>query len=617
MKLNKIPTKLFVQITAGVLTAALLMGTTYAWHDFTQHKTNDLQGTTKKYDASLIENFKPNNNWTTNGDYGMKPGEVQKQVQVANPGDPATTGPVYVRVSLKEYMDITPIVYTYSDVRCLLFPPAPAGSAAGWQTSVVLPNGATATGTPGHFVTFGTYDAALAAVKSDASLVFPNKDKGPLTDTLTKDSGYFIVTNAAITAANNGVYGKFVCTYAGEGTKVMVAPKAATYPDLTKLGINTVTNSSDNADTLMTNNAAGKDYVDGNLSGVNPSPNPVIPENSWATYYPTLANEYIGAINVGATIGINSDVQTITNSGIRQFVQLNFGPNVMSYSDYVNNGGAAAYPNGVWIYDDTNANDPYFYWSQPLAPGATTDDLLQSVKLITQPNGDFNYGLHVDMQAVSKDQFADWGIFDTNNGVSSDAKLASDGSVIFGDDTTPPPPPVYAPVTIDGVNAGASTAGGKCDTVGDVTVSVNGGPTVAVTNNGGTWSYTSPVQFVAGDTITVTQNGNTASTVVKGVSKYPVTITGTGSLGSKTKSITVTADLAKISSVTGVSIGGGAMLPAVKTAANTWTVSNASVYGVGTQVVVYYVDADGVSTSVAFKVGNSSQAQQNAAISLG
>ena len=98
--------KLIPRIAAGILVVVLLLGTTLALRDFNQHKTNYLSNSNKNMDVTLNENFQPHDNWEENE-------TIDKTVNVTNVGKATNPEAVYVRLALKEYMDITEIEYEY------------------------------------------------------------------------------------------------------------------------------------------------------------------------------------------------------------------------------------------------------------------------------------------------------------------------------------------------------------------------------------------------------------------------------------------------------------------------------------------------------------------------
>ncbi|MCL2352259.1 MAG: Ig-like domain-containing protein [Firmicutes bacterium] len=151
--------------------AVVAIGSTWAYSDFTQHKSNELEGTGLKYDASLVENFAEVTDWK------ITDGQVQKEVRAANNGIAAEGfGDVYVRLQFKEYMEIGILTYTYSQDRYMI-------------------------DTDGNFIVFATKDEAEAA--------YPDHEYANATDFVSGASGWFVLTQAG---DPNGQYGKFMIT---------------------------------------------------------------------------------------------------------------------------------------------------------------------------------------------------------------------------------------------------------------------------------------------------------------------------------------------------------------------------------------------------------------------
>lgn len=89
--------KHFVMIgLAMLLIISLLLGGTYAWKDFNQHKTNAAQGTIGTYDVTLNDAYTPPDNWTI----GQR---VDKFVSVTNLKESESS--VFVRLAFKEYLE--------------------------------------------------------------------------------------------------------------------------------------------------------------------------------------------------------------------------------------------------------------------------------------------------------------------------------------------------------------------------------------------------------------------------------------------------------------------------------------------------------------------------------
>ena len=97
---------------AVLLIVALLLGGTFAWTDYKQHKSNELSGAKMKYEARLIEDFVEVPDWK------VEDGEITKKISVAKLGFAAEGyGDVYVRIQLKEYMEISTLTYVETEKR--------------------------------------------------------------------------------------------------------------------------------------------------------------------------------------------------------------------------------------------------------------------------------------------------------------------------------------------------------------------------------------------------------------------------------------------------------------------------------------------------------------------
>ena len=102
-------------IIAMIAMALTAVGVTYAYNDFMQHKSNELSGLMLKYEARLVEEFEEDEDWT------VEDGAVTKKISVANLGMAADGfGDVYVRIQLKEYMEIGSVTYTQTPVRYMI-----------------------------------------------------------------------------------------------------------------------------------------------------------------------------------------------------------------------------------------------------------------------------------------------------------------------------------------------------------------------------------------------------------------------------------------------------------------------------------------------------------------
>ncbi|MDR0884340.1 MAG: dockerin type I domain-containing protein [Oscillospiraceae bacterium] len=175
--------KVLAAILAALMCLVLLVGGTLAWRDLSQHKTNELAGGDGNfYSVKLIDDFIPKDNW--------KQGEtVDKKVSALNDG--LTNGqfaPMFVRLQLKEFMEIAQRAQTFTPVRYM-----------------IDENGA--------FI----YYATLAAAQS----AYPNHTAAYLHDAIHNVDGWFIQTKAD---DKNGQYGAFLCTALTAGNPTPLLP---------------------------------------------------------------------------------------------------------------------------------------------------------------------------------------------------------------------------------------------------------------------------------------------------------------------------------------------------------------------------------------------------------
>ena len=86
-------------ILAAVVALSLIITGAYAWADNSQHRSNIATGGGNVLnDVVLVEDYEEPDDWQQ-GD------ELKKEVWVRNTGE----GPVFIRLQLKEYMDIAKV----------------------------------------------------------------------------------------------------------------------------------------------------------------------------------------------------------------------------------------------------------------------------------------------------------------------------------------------------------------------------------------------------------------------------------------------------------------------------------------------------------------------------
>ena len=176
MKTNHRKKKRAAIIVAILALIATTMGGTYAYQDYQQHKSNELNGGSAKYEARLVEDFSEVDNWVV-GD-----GPVVKKISVANLGTAPEYGKVYVRIQLREYMEIGELAYQETAKRYMI-------------------------DIDGEFIMFENESQAIAATSAVGP--FAGHIYAELTDAVTGKSGYFIETKDR---DPNGQMGKYVIT---------------------------------------------------------------------------------------------------------------------------------------------------------------------------------------------------------------------------------------------------------------------------------------------------------------------------------------------------------------------------------------------------------------------
>lgn len=302
-------------IAVLLLVLSLLFSGTYAAVILFQHDSNELNGSVLYHDATLNEVFTPVANWKVSDE------DITKQINVKNTGlNDGTYGNVYVRIQLKEYMEIKTPSYHYYDVN---------------QDDI-----------PELYMTNPDGSYAVYSTEAEAANAFPGHEYAELTDAVTGVTGWFVRTMAG---DKNGQYGKYVVQSIEKGAAESLIP-----------GVERATN------------------VEYGNHG----------ENGECAYTPHLWDP---AFEEYAKTAL-----------FEEYVQWNLGDEVISLEEWDGN------PVDKWILDTTSP-DGWIYWGRALAPQETTADLMESIRLIQQPAGEFYYVIHSDMEAVPFETLRSWG----------------------------------------------------------------------------------------------------------------------------------------------------------------------------------------------------------------
>ena len=358
-------------VGAIVLVLALAIGGTFAYRN-REHKANTVQGLAS-YQARLVEEYQKNPEW-------IKDRPIQKDVSVRNMGGVAPQfpgdnwGDIYVALQLLEYMDVTPVNYTYY----------PGGNAEPTRFMV---------DTQGDFVRFPVTGASATipnALLNDirgtgtgaanwdslwANVIGDTAKCADYRKTLT--SGDFVRVSGLydVDADGNDVYYWYLKTKAGDPNGqygAYVVTNVA--PDTTERKV--ITGKEHDPRLADTVNGQGtathQEYLD------NYAP------HNW-TACDNASDSYISVDVFGAQKA---------NSGAPG--------NWMWLSDWDGTTGK------FWLIDDTPTREGWAYWAEPLKPTESTSRLIQSLTPKVIPEDLMFYDLYVHMEAYSLSEQPDW-----------------------------------------------------------------------------------------------------------------------------------------------------------------------------------------------------------------
>ena len=359
-------------VGAILVALALAIGGTFAYTLF-EHKSNPLRNS-PDFLGRLVEDFDPDPDW----EIGHK---IKKEISIKNMGGTdqfpgANWGDIFVRVKLKEHMDVTPINYVYypeSDpdfnTRFMVdkngdfvrFDAATYGSAAPDMTGILASaawNGVI------------TDTAKLAAFK--AALTPANFIK--LQGYYDTEEYWYVVTKEG---DPNGQYGAFV-----------VMDKVADVANRFS-----ITGST---------RATGVDYSQGIVTT-----DPTDHENEECLYPVHLWDMVDHAL-----CGMDS----------HQYASWELGSSIILADDW------DGLPVNKWILDPVTS---WATWGNALQPGESTDLLLESITPLLFPDGEMLYVIHADMQATDLTDMLtkDW---DGDDWIIKDAFTPSGSTSVSG-----------------------------------------------------------------------------------------------------------------------------------------------------------------------------------------
>ena len=450
------------RVTAAVAMVLILalLGGTFAWNNYRQHKTNDANIGGLHYKAVLVEEYDnaKARDWKTDDP------ELTKKISVLNPGsgeadgDGKEYGDIFARIQLKEFMEFYPMNEEFTPDRYMIdtdgqfikFYPGrnyqiTADEETGWPVAVE-------TDAPvGGTIFAGGEDAA----REYARIIGKKADNG--LHQVRRQRVYFTPLRTASVAANRDSIDAWLRHYnAFNNTNLLL-------PDITVDGAGeTLSADSKYLPAGMIDAVNGLDddelpwyiqtkeddpngvygnfiLIDAQVDNANPR-NMLIDEDEDGVAdflqmaIPKRADEdqkkspdglhdelIDSAVDVGYTIpqlngeceytvhkwidGMNQwDVNGPGNPSYFDYIEWVFGENVILLSNWDGN------PVKKWIIDDrdTGNSNGWVWWGYYLAPGEQTGNLLESLVLAAPSDDKTYYALHADMQAVSYEELTRW-----------------------------------------------------------------------------------------------------------------------------------------------------------------------------------------------------------------
>lgn len=432
-----------------LLVIALLLGGTYAFMDYDQHKSNefDLSGLT--YRVTLNEDFEEVKDWNVNNAY------QNKDISVTNTGyTDGTYGNVYVRLQLREFMEVTPMKYNYTPNRYMVARPSDSDptksdfvdeinallTAKGAKANELAQFGANSYD---NFITFNSAKAAenfLSVLKSDSRWADTLGDITGRTgeafqalDDVERDADGKVIVNTdgttnpitryyiQTTAKDpNGQYGKYIPL----SMEIEGGPQTITE----RLG-KTPANASADAEAKHDHGTQNcLEWMEENDADCPTS----------AKQHDNGECEYL--VHLWGANGKCEECDLTSH----EYVKWYLGEDVITLADWKAGGGKAT---AKWIVD-TDSPEGWVYWGQALVPGANTSKLLDAVELVKQPDGTAYYAIHTDMEAVDYARLSNWGDIDDDIKKAYDDEKDSDslrnsliekikeGEKILADNTT-------------------------------------------------------------------------------------------------------------------------------------------------------------------------------------
>lgn len=332
-------------IGVAAVAALILSGGVYAWSNTNQHKTNEFEADISLNDVTLIEDFSAVKQWKVSDD------PIKKEIRVINNTMQETGSDAYVRIQLKEFLEFSVKTEVLSDYRYAV---TTAGQFAKFPTDSLKENDTVA------YALAKAYADANNLNESDIEFIEKSAYEG--------DNNFFIRTKEE---ATNGQYGKFLVTKLDKGT---------TAESIIQNGI---ANGQEDAKVANKHHDKGdnkEDLYTTQTFGLTPTPATI----DAARYYPNLRHD----VPTGGGI--------ITGKDLKDYIKWSFGTDVKLITEF----NPATDTTPMWVIDTATG---WVYWSQPLAPGVTTSNFLETVDLLQMPGKvSLYYAIHTNLEAVDK-----------------------------------------------------------------------------------------------------------------------------------------------------------------------------------------------------------------------
>ena len=450
------------RITAAVAMVLILalLGGTFAWNNYRQHKTNDANTGGLNYKAVLVEEYDN----VKARDWKPADPELTKKISVLNPGseeadgDNKEYGDIFARIQLKEFMEFYPMNEEHTPDRYMIdtegnfirFYPnknydISADEETGWPVATVTDAAV------GGTVFAGGEDAAteyarILSLKAGNGAHVVERQRVYFTPFRTASvaanidsinawlNRYNSFNGASLTLADITVGGAGVTLSAESRYLPAGIIDAVSGLDDDELPWYIQTKEDDPngvygnfilLDALIDEENPHNMLIDEDGDGVADFLQTPIPEKANHDQKKSpdgLHDELIdSAVDVGYTIpqvngeceytvhqwvdGMNRwDVNGQNNPSYFDYIEWVFGENVILLSDWDGK------PVKKWIIDDRGAgnNDGWVWWGHYLAPGEQTANLLESLMLVAPSDEKTYYALHADMQAVSYEELTRW-----------------------------------------------------------------------------------------------------------------------------------------------------------------------------------------------------------------